>query len=327
MIFNKKTVMTPFSVRAFEQAGEIVRNGGLVAFPTETVYGLGANALDDSAVASIFEAKGRPQFNPLIVHIYDIAQIDAFAEMTPLGAKLAERFWPAPLTLVLPRKKNSPVSYLVSAGLDSIAVRFPAHPAARAFLKACDVPVAAPSANISGTVSPTTAQHVADGLNGRIDMILQAEPCRVGVESTVVAVDGDKPVLLRAGGVTVEELSAVAGDVLRPEKDETLPRSPGQMLSHYAPALPVRLNASEARGGEALLGFGHAPDAVLNLSEKGDLREAAANLFAYLRKLDNNKKYTGIAVMPVPMNDLGLAINDRLKRAAYPKRAFPTAAI
>lgn len=318
MDLNKKTLMEPVSRSSLDKAGEIIRNGGLVAFPTETVYGLGGNALDDKAVASIFQAKGRPQFNPLIVHIHDIAQTEAFAEMTPLGKKLAERFWPAPLTLVLPRKKNSPISYLVSAGLDSIAVRLPARKEARDFLKACQVPVAAPSANISGTVSPTTAQHVADGLNGRIDMILQANPCSVGVESTVVAADGDKAVLLRAGGVTLEELRDVSGEVLLPEKDESLPRSPGQMLSHYAPSLPVRLNALKANEGEALLGFGHAPDAVLNLSEKGDVVEAATNLFAYLRELDNNK-FTSIAVMPVPFDGLGRAINDRLKRAAYPK--------
>ena len=318
MDLNKKTLMEPVSRSSLDKAGEIIRNGGLVAFPTETVYGLGGTALDDKAVASIFQAKGRPQFNPLIVHIHDIAQTEAFAEMTPLGKKLAERFWPAPLTLVLPRKKNSPISYLVSAGLDSIAVRLPARKEARDFLKACQVPVAAPSANISGTVSPTTAQHVADGLNGRIDMILQANPCSVGVESTVVAADGDKAVLLRAGGVTLEELRDVSGEVLLPEKDESLPRSPGQMLSHYAPSLPVRLNALKANEGEALLGFGHAPDAVLNLSEKGDVVEAATNLFAYLRELDNNK-FTSIAVMPVPFDGLGRAINDRLKRAAYPK--------
>ena len=318
MDLNKKTLMEPVSRSSLDKAGEIIRNGGLVAFPTETVYGLGGNALDDKAVASIFQAKGRPQFNPLIVHIHDIAQTEAFAEMTPLGKKLAERFWPAPLTLVLPRKKNSPISYLVSAGLDSIAVRLPARKEARDFLKACQVPVAAPSANISGTVSPTTAQHVADGLNGRIDMILQANPCSVGVESTVVAADGDKAVLLRAGGVTLEELRDVSGEVLLSEKDESLPRSPGQMLSHYAPSLPVRLNALKANEGEALLGFGHAPDAVLNLSEKGDVVEAATNLFAYLRELDNNK-FTSIAVMPVPFDGLGRAINDRLKRAAYPK--------
>ena len=322
MALTLNTILLPATRDSFEKAGETVRRGGLVAFPTETVYGLGANACDDKAVARIFEAKGRPQFNPLIVHIWDKTQINDFAVVTPLAEKLIGAFMPGPVTLVLKRQPECKISYLVSAGLDSVAVRMPSLSAARDFLKAANVPVAAPSANISGTLSPTCAAHVSAGLSGRIDMILDGGQTRVGIESTVLDACGDTPVLLRAGGLAAEDVERVAGGLLYPEKDETLPRSPGQMLSHYAPSLPVRLNAHFAEEGEALLGFGPCDGAVLNLSEKGDTTEAAANLFAYLRLLDDNKKYKAIAVMPVPLTGLGLGINDRLKRAAYPRRAF-----
>lgn len=306
------------SAESIAQAVGLLRSGSVVAFPTETVYGLGADAENDQAVAGIFEVKGRPQFNPLIAHIADISWADGFAEMTPAARLLAERFWPGPVTLVMRRKSDCPVSYLVSAGLDTVAVRMPVHPAALKMIAAFGHSVAAPSANISGTVSPTTAQHVAQGLGERIPLILDDGPCVVGVESTVLDVREKQPVLLRAGGLAVEEIEEAAGmAVLFPEKDPELPRSPGQLLSHYAPSLPVRLNASEPREGEAFLAFGPAENADMNLSPSGDVREAAANLFAFMRALDA-ESYKGIAVMPVPMTGLGRAINDRLKRAAYP---------
>lgn len=316
---NETTSVRPASPESISEGADLIRAGKLVAFPTETVYGLGANALDDRAVASIFEAKGRPQFNPLIAHIPDFSWAAGFAEVTETASRLARKFWPGPMTLVMKRRPDCPVSYLVSAGLDTVAVRLPGHATARALIEKAGVPVAAPSANISGTVSPTTAEHVHQGLAGRVSLIIDGGPCAVGVESTVLDVTGEVPVLLRAGGLTVEDIRGVTGDVLFPEKDPELPRSPGQLSSHYAPSLPVRLNASEAREGEALLGFGPAGKAVLNLSPSGDLKEAAANLFAFMRALDK-KEFSGIAVMPVPTAGLGLAINDRLKRAAYPHR-------
>lgn len=308
--------VTPQSIAL---AAKLLNEGRLVAFPTETVYGLGADAANDLAVASIFETKGRPQFNPLIAHIADISWVERFAVMSPAAKKLAERFWPGPLTMVMKKTAGSPISHLVSAGLDTVGVRFPVHPDAQKMLAAFGRPVAAPSANISGTVSPTTAEHVAQGLGGKIPLILDGGACAVGVESTILDVsDGDAPALLRAGGVGVEEIESVIGKALRrPESDPKAPRSPGQLLSHYAPRLPVRLNADRPEEGEAFLAFGPAENATLNLSPSGDVKEAAAHLFAYMRRLDD-PKYTGIAVMPVPTYGLGLAINDRLKRAAYP---------
>lgn len=308
----------PVNSKSVSLAADLLANGKLVAFPTETVYGLGADAGNDLAVASIFEAKGRPQFNPLIAHIADLSWIERFAVMTPCAKILAERFWPGPLTMVMKRKENCPISHLVSAGLDTVGVRFPVHPAARLMLEAFGKPVAAPSANISGTVSPTTAQHVAHGLADRVPLILDGGACEVGVESTILDVSDDNLALLRAGGVGVEEIEEVLKRPLRrPESDANAPRSPGQLLSHYAPRLPVRLNALEPQEGEAFLAFGKAEGATLNLSPSGNLKEAAAHLFAYMRLLDD-EKYKGIAVMPVPTYGLGLAINDRLKRAAYP---------
>ncbi|MGN1080294.1 MAG: L-threonylcarbamoyladenylate synthase [Alphaproteobacteria bacterium] len=308
----------PVDPQSVALAAELLDKGLLVAFPTETVYGLGADAANDLAVASVFEAKGRPQFNPLIAHIADISWVERFAVLTDSARVLAEKFWPGPLTMVMKRPPVCPVSHLVCAGLDTIGVRFPAHPAARQMIAAFGRPVAAPSANISGTVSPTTALHVAQGLGNRIPLILDGGACAVGVESTILDVSEDNPALLRAGGVSVEEIEAVLGISLRrPEINPDAPRSPGQMLSHYAPRLPVRLNADHAEDGEAFLAFGKAENATLNLSPSGDVKEAAAHLFAYMRLLDD-PRYTGIAVMPIPTNGLGLAINDRLKRAAYP---------
>lgn len=316
-----KASVKPANEETAKEGGRLLASGKLVAFPTETVYGLGADATNDRAVASIFEAKGRPQFNPLIAHIPELSWVDGFADMTETARRLAKRFWPGPMTLVINRAKICPVSYLVSAGLDSVAVRMPSHPFARALIAEAGVPIAAPSANISGTVSPTTAEHVRQGLEGGVSLIIDGGACRVGVESTVLDVRGERPVLLRAGGLTVEEIESETGkgSVLFPETDPALPRSPGQLSSHYAPSLPVRLNAAFAEEGEALLGFGKTDNAVLNLSPSGDLAEAAANLFAYMRKLDRSE-FKRIAVMPIPTEGLGLAINDRLKRAAYPRR-------
>lgn len=303
---------------AIAEAAELLADGKLVAFPTETVYGLGGDATCDHAVAAIFAAKGRPSFNPLIAHVVSLDQAESLVEMNPDAHRLAARFWPGPLTLVLPRRANSPVSLLASAGLDSIAVRMPDHPVALALIEAAGRPLAAPSANRSGAVSPTTAQHVAQCLGTRVSLILDGGPCRVGVESTVVDLSGDRPALLRPGGVEVETLEAVLGLALLHALDRPdAPRSPGQLESHYAPSLPVRLNAAKTAPGEALLGFGSV-EAILNLSPSGDLEEAAANLFAMLRALDK-PGFTAIAVSPIPDYGLGLAINDRLRRAAAPR--------
>ncbi|MGC2856872.1 L-threonylcarbamoyladenylate synthase [Novispirillum sp. DQ9] len=302
-----------------DQAAALLRDGRLVAFPTETVYGLGGAATNDTAVARIFEAKGRPSFNPLIVHLPDLAAAETCAVFDARARRLADAFWPGPLTLVLPRREEAGVSRLVSAGLPSIALRVPAHPLAQALLRAAGVPVAAPSANRSGGISPTRAEHVAASLGDRVDMILDGGPCAVGLESTVVDLTGPRAVLLRPGGITPAQLAEVLGEpVASGADDPAAPKSPGQLLSHYAPDRPVRLNAVEARPGEALLGFGPTPGATLNLSERGDLVEAAANLFAFLHALDD-ARFTGIAVMPVPEEGLGLAINDRLRRAAAPR--------
>jgi len=300
-------------------AAALLREGRLVAFPTETVYGLGADATDDRAVAAIFAAKNRPTFNPLIAHVADIAAAAALVVLDDRARHLAAAFWPGPLTLVLPRAADSTVSLLASAGLDSIAVRVPAHPVALALLRATGRPVAAPSANPSGGVSPTTAAHVEEGLGERLAMILDGGACRVGVESTVLDLTTATPTLLRPGGVTREQLEALLGPVAVAQgHDEDGPRSPGMLASHYAPALPVRLDVQAALPGEALLGFGPQLQATLNLSPAADLAEAAANLFALLRALDR-AEFSGIAVSPIPHHGLGLAINDRLRRAAAPR--------
>ncbi len=308
------------SGEALLRAGTILSEGGLVAFPTETVYGLGANACNDQAVAAIFEAKNRPQFNPLIVHVADVAAAEALVVMDERAHRLAAAFWPGPLTLVLPRVPDCPLSYLVSAGLSTVAVRIPAHPVALDVLRAAAVPVAAPSANPSGAVSPTTARHVAEGLAGRVSMILDGGSCRVGLESTVLDISGPQAVLLRPGGVTRADLEPYVGAVIAPPKGEEgdVFRSPGMLLSHYAPSLPVRLNAVRAEADEAFLGFGPADQAHLNLSPQGSLLEAAANLFAMLRTLDK-PEFRRIAVMSIPETGLGEAINDRLRRAAAPR--------
>ena len=304
---------------AISRAAELLRGGHLVAFPTETVYGLGGDATDEHAVAEIFAAKGRPRFNPLIVHIPGLAEAETLAIFDKRAQKLAARFWPGPLTLVLPRRSDSRLSLLCSAGLDTVAIRAPAHPVAQALLRETRRPIAAPSANRSGRVSPTEAAHVAEELGNRVAMILDGGRTPVGLESTVLDLSAEAPVLLRPGGVTLEQLTDLLGPVAAPAGGR--PKSPGMLASHYAPSLPLRLEAVQARPGEALLAFGpEAPPGfaeVLWLSRTGDLAEAAANLFSMLRRLDR-PPFTAIAVMPIPEHGLGRAINDRLRRAATP---------
>lgn len=312
--------------QSIAEAAALLRAGALVALPTETVYGLGGDATDDAAVAAIYAAKGRPTFNPLIVHVADLAAAEKLVMVDERARKLAAAFWPGPLTLVLPRRENSGLSLLLSAGLDTVAIRCPAHPVAQSLLIAANRPIAAPSANRSTEVSPTTAQHVADSFAGVANgpaMILDAGACAVGVESTVLDLSLPIPTLLRPGGVTPEQIAAVIGPIQRAHHGDlgsAARPSPGMMARHYAPRCPVRLDARSVAADEALLAFGAPlPGAgkTLNLSARGDLVEAAANLFAMLRALDE-PGFAAIAVMPVPNEGLGLAINDRLARAATP---------
>lgn len=300
-------------------AAAALRSGRLVAFPTETVYGLGADATDGEAVARIFAAKGRPRFNPLIVHVPSLAAAARLASFPPVAHRLAETFWPGPLTLVLQRNSASGLSALVSAGLDTVALRVPDHPVARALLAATGRPVAAPSANRSGHVSATRADHVAADLGDAVAMILDAGPSAHGLESTVLDATGDDIVLLRPGAVPAETIEAVLGKrLMRAGPAAGAPLSPGQLESHYAPRAALRLDAMEVRPGEALLAFGTPLDTTgpsINLSPRSDLIEAAASLFAALRALDATGADV-IAVMPIPAVGLGEAITDRLRRAA-----------
>ena len=307
---------------AVAAAARVLADGGLVAFPTETVYGLGADASNGEAVARLYAAKGRPRFNPLIAHVPHAQAALSVARFSGDAGRLAEAFWPGPLTLVLPKAPGCPVSQLATAGLDSIAVRVPDHAVARDILMAFRNPIVAPSANRSGHVSPTAAQHVVADLEGRIDLIVDGGPTSVGIESTIVSCL-DLPTLLRPGGVPREDIERVLGHELALAErisDEAV-LAPGMLASHYAPQSQLRLNAVDVRPGEALLAFG--PDApggayVLNLSASGDLVEAAANLFSHLRTLDASGA-RAIAVMPIPNEGLGEAINDRLARAAAPR--------
>jgi L-threonylcarbamoyladenylate synthase len=316
--------MTALDHKDIRAAARIIKDGGLVAIPTETVYGLAADATNDRAVARIFAAKGRPQFNPLIIHVSDAQMARRYVEMSPLAERLVEEFWPGPLTLVLPRKQDGGVSLLVSAGLDTLGVRMPKHHLAQALIKAINRPLAAPSANRSGTISPTRAEHVRESLGDKVDMILDGGPPPIGVESTIVKVDGDRIVLLRPGGVASVDIERFIGGPLEYARGKI--EAPGMMASHYAPNAKLRLNATEPREGEAFLGFGevHGEGATaLNLSASGDVAEAAANLFAHLRALDAlcaKHSLTTIAAAPIPMTGLGEAVNDRLARAAAPRR-------
>ena len=367
--------VVPASEDAIRHAAKLLRAGALVAFPTETVSGLGGDATDGRAVAAIFAAKGRPRFNPLIMHVPGLAEAEVLAAFDDRARRLAGRFWPGPLTLVLPRRAEGGVSLLASAGLDTVAVRAPAHPVARKLLREAGRPIAAPSANRSGRVSPTSAADVAAeftaqtasphppaaeaagpplsrtegvgasprrapgeagegagpilnpgkaGEGASPALILDGGRCAIGIESTVLDLTGTIPVLLRPGGVALEDLAEILGaiETAPTDADAAAPHSPGRLPSHYAPDLPVRPNAADARPGEALLAFGpEAPAgfaAVLHLSKSGDLTEAAANLFAMLRRLDR-PEFSAIAVMPIPEQGLGRAINDRLRRAAAPR--------
>jgi L-threonylcarbamoyladenylate synthase len=321
-----KTRILPAGAAATAAAARTLAEGGLVAFPTETVYGLGADAANAAAIARLYQAKGRPAFNPLIAHVGDLSAARKIARFDAVAIRLARSFWPGPLTLVLPKAQDCPVAELATAGLETVAIRVPAHAVARDILRAFGGAVVAPSANLSGHVSPTTAEHVRGDLEGRIDLIVDGGAVEVGVESTIVGCF-DTPMLLRPGGVPRAAIERVLGRALtRPpedaESDDGQPLAPGMLASHYAPRTPVRLHATRMEPGEALLAFG--PDkisgldpaaVVLNLSESGDLNEAAANLFGHLRALDASSA-RAIAVMPVPNEGLGEAINDRLRRAA-----------
>ena len=324
---GQTTTILPAGRPAVEACARTLADGGLVAFPTETVYGLGADATNAFAIARLYQAKGRPAFNPLISHVGDLAAARAVGRFDDTALVLAETFWPGPLTLVLPRAAGCAVAELATAGLETIAVRIPSHPIALAILNAFGRPVVAPSANLSGHVSPTTAAHVHGDLDGHIDLIVDGGPVEVGVESTIVGCF-DEPMLLRPGGLPREAIERVLGRALAQPPADTMsdspqPLAPGMLASHYAPRTRVRLDATSIEAGEALLAFGvpvPVPDAdsavaVMNLSPRGDLNEAAANLFGYLRALDATRA-TAIAVMPIPEEGLGEAINDRLRRAA-----------
>jgi L-threonylcarbamoyladenylate synthase len=321
--------VVPANPESIAAAADLLAEGGLVAFPTETVYGLGGDATRERVVARIFAAKGRPRFNPLIVHLAPGWPVDEIAIMDERAQRLAARFWPGALTLVVARAPGCPISLLAGAGLDTLALRMPAHPVAQALLKRAHLPIAAPSANPSGRLSPTEAAHVAAALGDKVDLILDGGKCPGGLESTVLDLSTAEPRILRPGLVTKDVLEAelgtpiatvAAGEGGNGDNDEI--RSPGMLASHYAPKKPLRLNAAAAEAGEALLAFGPDPPrsvlASLNLSPSGDLVEAAANLFAYLHKLDASQAHR-IAVMPIPEDGLGAAINDRLRRAAAPR--------
>jgi len=308
------TQIRPYGIAAIAEAAALIRAGQTVAVPTETVYGLAADATDSAAVARIYEAKGRPGFNPLIVHVIDRAAAGELARFDATAEALAAAFWPGPLTLVLPRAPGGPVASLATAGLATIALRCPAHPAMRALLVACGRPLAAPSANASGRISPTRAEHVATSLSGRIPLILDAGPTARGLESTIVAPGAGMIRLLRPGPVTAEALTAATGLPVETVIAGDAIEAPGQLASHYAPSKPLRLEADRACPGEWLIGFGAiAGDATL--SATGDLVEAAARLFDLLHQADASEA-AGIAIAPIPRSGLGAAINDRLARAA-----------
>ncbi len=321
-LFKSRTEMTlRLLAHQIDRAANMLRGGQLVAFPTETVYGLGARADDDLAVASIFEAKKRPRFNPLIVHVADLDAAHRIARFDDTALALANAYWPGPMTLVLPLREGDGLSRLITAGHGMVAVRIPDEPIALELLKAVDFPVAAPSANPSGAVSPTTAEHVLDGLRGRIDAVLDNGPCKVGVESTILMTDPLS--LLRPGGLEINQVEKLTGQSLhRPKLTGDAPTAPGQLKSHYAPNARLRLNAESSKDGELFLGFGDVETATLNLSPSGDLKEAAANLFSMLHQIDalaSAQKVKGVAVSAIPLDGLGAAINDRLNRAAAPR--------
>jgi len=296
------------------QLAALLQAGEVVAFPTETVYGLGADATSSDAVLKIYETKGRPRFNPLIVHVADLAMAERLAEFSPLARRLAA-FWPGPLTLVLPRKADAGLSDIATAGLDTVGIRIPAHPLARELIRAAGRPLAGPSANPSGRLSPTTAAQVIKGFGGRVP-VLDGGPATAGVESTILAVTGDEVTQLRAGALPRAEAEAAIGRPIAVAREGGAIAAPGMMSSHYAPNARLRIHVEQPEPGEAYLAFGDRPG-TLNLSPAGDLREAARNLFAMLHQLDGEADR--IAVAPIPDSGLGEAINDRLKRAAAPR--------
>ncbi len=313
-------------IYTIDKAASIILNGGLVAMPTETVYGLAADATNDRAVARVFEAKGRPQFNPLIMHVANIEMAERYVHFPSLAEKLAKAFWPGALTLVLPRRAECAASLLVSAGLNTIAVRMPNHKIAQDLIKVVDRPLAAPSANRSGSISPTQAKHVRDSLSDKVDMILDGGASSIGVESTIVKIDGENATILRPGGIARDDIESILGKpLIAAPSSESQPEAPGMLPSHYAPRARLRLNVAAPKPDEAYLEFGPtklSTPYTLNLSKSGDLREAAANLFAHLHALDDicsPHNLTGIAASPIPMDGLGEAINDRLTRAAAPR--------
>ena len=316
-----KSAIRQANEAVIEDAAGLLRRGALVAFPTETVYGLGADATNDRAVAEIFAAKRRPRFNPLIVHVRSLEQAESHAQFNPTALKLAKAFWPGALTLVLPRHTHCALSELVSAGLETVALRVPAHPIARQLLAVSGVPIAAPSANASGRISATTAAHVEKGLKGVVGLIIDGGPTPLGLESTVIGFEFGRPVLLRLGALARADIEDVAGRL--GEFSGRAVHSPGRLASHYAPSVAIRLNAETVAANEALLAFGPkvpgGASRTLNLSASGDLKEAAANFFAMLHLLDTSG--LPIAVMQIPQDGLGAAINDRLMRAAAPREA------
>ena len=301
-----------------QQAADVIKKGGLVAFPTETVYGLGANATIPMAVAAIFKVKDRPTFNPLISHIANIDAMQDFVQTDERALALAKHFWPGPFTMVLKRNNKSQAMDLACAGLPTASVRMPNHPIALELIRLSGVPIVAPSANRSQTISPTTAQHVAESLGSRVDMILDGGQCSVGVESTILDISGKRPVLLRAGGIALEDIESFLQEkILISHGEPDRPSSPGQMLKHYAPRHQFCINVSEPQEGVFYIGFGKSKNANLNLSPSGNLQEAAANLFAFMRLADQQAGEKGIAIAPIPEIGLGLAINDRIRRASY----------
>lgn len=309
-----------------DRAAAILRTGGLVAVPTETVYGLAADATNARAVAAIYEAKGRPRFNPLIAHVDSLERALSLVELSDAARALARAFWPGPLTMVGRRKAGSPVCDLAAAGLDTLAVRWPDAPAMTGLMARLDRPLVAPSANPSGAISPTEAAHVVDGLAGRIDLVLDGGPCRLGLESTIIADTSEGLVMLRPGALSRETIEAVAAKPIRSAGKDAAISAPGMLTSHYAPDAQLRLNATDAGADEVYLAFGthrgSGAKAVLDLSSTGDLAEAAANLFSLLRKAD--QMGDRIAAAPIPFTGLGEAINDRLARAAAPRRLEDT---
>lgn len=308
----------PADAASLELAASAIKSGELVAFPTETVYGLGADAYNAAAVAAIFAAKERPSFDPLISHIADPDFLPQYARTDSRVLSLARKFWPGPLTFVLERSDRNPSLDLACSGLPKIAVRMPAHPVAQALIKKSGVPIVAPSANKFKSISPTTARHVYDSLGEKVKIILDGGPCRVGVESTIIDVTGPNAVMLRAGGISLEELEDFLNEkIIISHGNPNLPSAPGQLLKHYAPAHSLRINALYKQENEFLIGFGRVKDADLNLSPKGDLQEAAANLFAYMRRADELAGGKSLAMSPIPETGLGLAINDRIRRAAH----------